>query len=313
VAKKKPYRFVLYLLLRGVCGLIYILPRRVAMALARGAGYLSYVFVLRQKNKTLQHLNLVFGGEKSPAEIKRLAIGVFENLIQTGAEILQFTKLTPAKLDKIVDAGEAFKTYDRVLACNKGLISVTAHIGNWELLAGVFGMKGYKGGVLARRIYYEPYNRWIVGLRESLKVPTIYRDDSSRTILKLLAKNQIVGLLPDQDVESLKGIFVPFFGKPAYTPVAPARLSISSGAPIVPNFLIRMPGDRYKIVMGEVIRPEGYATREEAVRKMTEAWMKQFEKVIREYPEQWAWMHNRWKTTPEILEAKTKKETAVNS
>jgi KDO2-lipid IV(A) lauroyltransferase len=299
VAKKKPYRFALYLLLRGVYGLFCLLPRPWALALARLGARLAFAVVLRQRNKTLEHLRLAFGKEKSEAEIAKLAEKVFENLTQTGAEVLQFTKLNAAKLDKIVDAGDAFQVYDRILAQGKGLISVTAHLGNWELLAGVFGMKGYKGGVLARRIYYEPYNAWIVGLRQALKVPTIYRDESSREILKLLAKNEIVGLLPDQDIDSLKGIFVPFFGRPAYTPVAPARLSIASGAPIVPNFLVRVPGDRYKLVMGDVIRPEANASRDEAVKKITEAWMYQFEKVIREYPEQWAWMHHRWKTTPE--------------
>lgn len=305
MAKKKPYRFALYLLLRGACGLIYVMPRAMALAFARVAGRAGFWIVTRQQRKTLENLRRVYGAEKSEAEIRGLAIQVFENLIQTGAEVLQFTKLTADKLDKIIDAGNAFQVYDKILGEGKGLISVTAHIGNWELLAGVFGMKGYKGGVLARRIYYEPYNEWIVGLRQSLKVPTIYRDDSSREILKLLAKNEIVGLLPDQDVESLKGIFVPFFGQPAYTTIAPARLSIASGAPIVPNFLIRIPGDRYKLVLGEPIRAQAGVPRDEAVKKITEDWMQQFESIIRKYPGEWAWMHNRWKTTPEKVLVKS--------
>ncbi len=311
MAKQKPYRFVLYLLFRGLSSVIYVLPRSIAMAFARGAGRLGFAVISRQRNKALESLGLAYGGEKTPAEIRKIAAAVFENMAMTGVEVLQFSKLTPVKLAKIVDAGEAFKRYDQLLAENKGLISLTAHIGNWELLAGVFGMKDYRGGVLARRLYYEPYNQWIVGLRQSLKVPTIYRDESSREILKLLAKNEIVGLLPDQDIDSLKGIFVPFFGRPAYTPVAPARLSLASGAPMVPNFLIRIPGNRYKIVMGEVIRPLDLP-REDAVKQMTGEWMRQFEKVIRQYPEQWAWMHNRWKTTEETLRQKSK-EVVVNS
>ena len=300
MAKKKPYRFALYLLIRGLAGIIYILPRRIALALARMGGWLAFWIVWRQQRKALENLRRVYADVKSEAEIRTIAIRVFENLTQTGTEVLQFTKLTAGDLDKIVDANQAFRVYDEILAQGKGLISVTAHLGNWELLAGVFGMKGYKGGVLARRIYYERYNEWIVGLRRSLKVPTIYRDDASREILTLLAKNEIVGLLPDQDVEGLKGIFVPFFGRPAYTTIAPARLSIASGAPVVPNFLVRVPGDRYKLVLGEVIRPDGGMPRDEAVKKITEQWMQQFEKMIREYPEQWAWMHHRWKTTPEM-------------
>ncbi len=304
MAKKKPYRFILYLLFRSLAAVISILPRSAAVGLARALGKLGFWVVLRQRNKTLESLRLAYGQEKSPAEIKRIASRVFENLALTGVEVLQFPKLSPEKLEKRVDAEEAFKVYDRILARNKGLISVTAHIGNWELLAGIFGMKGYKGGVLARRLYYEPYNQWIVRLRQSIKVPTIYRDDSSKEILQILKRNEIIGLLPDQDMESLKGIFVPFFGRPAYTTIAPARLSLASGAPIVTNFLIRTSGDRYKIVLGEILEPSLQKPRDEAVKDMTEAWMAEFEKVIRCYPDQWAWMHNRWKTTPEYLQKK---------
>lgn len=296
MAKKKPYRFVVYGIVRFWAGVIQILPRPVALGLARAGGAFAFAVVWRQRNKTLENLRRVFGAEKSESEIRLIGKKVFQNLALTGAEFLQFSKLRAEFLEKIVESSKAQKLYDQILAEGKGLISVTAHIGNWELLAGIFGMKGYKGGVLARRIYYEPFNRWIVGLRQSIKVPTIYRDDSSKEILKILARNEIIGLLPDQDMANMKGIFVRFFGKPAYTVVAPARLCLASGAPMVPNFLIRMPGDRYEVVAGKVIRAPQNVSRDEAVKIITEDWMQQFEKVIREYPEQWVWMHNRWKT-----------------
>jgi KDO2-lipid IV(A) lauroyltransferase len=79
---------------------------------------------------------------------------------------------------------------------------------------------------------------------------------------------------------------------------------VASGAPIVPNFLIRKPGNRYQVVIGNVIYPSQEAPRDEEVKRITEEWMRQFERVIREYPEQWAWMHNRWKTQPEHLKKK---------
>lgn len=310
MAKKKPYRFAIYLLLRGVNAVIQAVPRKMALGIAKAGGALAFYTVERQRKKTLDHLRLAYGNQKSEAEIRKIGLEVFENLAMTGAEVLQFKKLTPEKIAEIVDFGNARGLYDEILSRGKGLISVTAHIGNWELLAGSFGMMGYKGGVLARRLYYEPYNQWVVGLRAALKVPTIYRDDSSREILKTLQRNEIIGLLPDQDIDSLKGVFVPFFGRPAYTPVAPARLSIGSGAPVVPNFLVRVPGGNYKVIVGSVIDPVKFSgeTKEAAAEKMTQEWMSQFEKVIREYPGQWAWMHPRWKTTPESLKLKTPKD-----
>ncbi len=300
MAKKKPYRFPLYLFARTTAWIFSLLPRTAALYTVKAFGSFSFDLVGRQREKALTHLRMVFAKEKSEEEIRGIARQVFENMAMTSAELLQFPKMTAARAAEIVDSAEAVEVYDQLLSHGKGLISMTAHIGNWELLAGIFGLKGYKGAVLARRIYYEPYNSWVVGLRQAVKVPTLYRDDSSREILKRLAAGEIVGLLPDQDIDSLKGVFVPFFGKLAYTPVAPVRIAISTGAPMLPNFLIRENVTRYKLVVGQPIWPEAYKdlSREEAVLKMTENWMSQFEKVIRQYPGQWAWMHNRWKTQP---------------
>ena len=299
MAKKKPYRFFLYWAARFAAGLISLLPRTAALSLARWAGKAAFKIAGRQRTRTLAHLTAVYGQEKSAAEIEALGKKVFENSALTAVEILQFPEFRRTGLEKIVETDEASRVYDQLLAEGRGLISITAHLGNWELLAGAIVRKGYKAIVLARKIYYEPYNRWIVGLRRQLDVQTVYRDHASREIFKKLADNEIVGLLPDQDVDSLKGVFVPFFGRPAYTMVAPVRLALSSGAPILPNFLVRDGKDRYRIILGKVIRPVIEITREEAVLKYTEEWMRQFENVIRRYPEQWAWMHDRWKTRPE--------------
>ncbi len=312
MAKKKPYRFVLYLFARMCAWMFGLLPREWALRAAKLAGGIVFMTVARQRERTLKHLRVAIGRQNSELEINRIARQVFENMAMTGAEILQFPKLTPEKIAQFVDCGRAVEIYNRLLAEGKGLISMTAHIGNWELLAGIFGLKGYKGAVLARKIYYEPYNKWIVGLRAAMKVPTLYRDDSSREILKRLAAGEIIGLLPDQDIDSLKGTFVPFFGMPAYTSVAPARIALSTGAPMLPNFLIREGVSRYKLVVGEVIRPEAGLDREAAVQRMTENWMEQFEKVIRTYPGQWAWMHNRWKTKPESMKKEVQR-TVNNS
>ncbi len=302
MAKKKPYRYILYLACRAAAGIFYLLPRECALGLARILARLGYLVISRQRTKTLRHLDLAFGKEKTRAQKEAVARKVFEHSAMTAAEVLQFPKLNAKKIEKIVDLGNALEVYRSLLSEGRGLISITAHIGNWELLAGVFGLLGFRGAVLARRIYYEPYNQWIVGLRQSLHVPTLYRDQSSKEILKRLARSEIIGLLPDQDVESLKGIFVPFFGRPAYTPVAPVRLALASQSPMICNFLIRKPDGSYRMILGDVIRPAVQSSREEAIEKYTTQWMANFEKVIREYPEQWAWMHNRWKTRVPVEE-----------
>ncbi len=299
MAKRKPYRFFLYLFARGMAALICLLPRKAAQRLAVRAGSLAYGLVGRQRDKTLRNLRIAFGDSKSEREIQTIARGVFRNFAQTAVETLQFSKLSAGKIRQIVDVGNAEQVLRDLLAEGRGIISMTAHLGNWELLAAATIAMGFEASVIARKIYYEPYNRWIIGLRGSMNVKTIYRDNASRDILKVLGRNEIIGMLPDQDVEGLKGIFVDFFGKPAYTSVAPARLAFQLQTPILTNFMVRCPEGGYKWVLGDVIRPERGPSREEAVCQVTVRWMRSFEKVIQQYPEQWSWMHERWKTKPD--------------
>lgn len=299
MAKKKPYRFFVYLLARLAAELFSFVPRCVLHFLVRSLSLLLFLILKKQRQLMVKHLSQAFGDRKTPKEINAIARGVILNLGLTAADCLNLNRLTWRRVSEFVDAQNAFSVYDELLSEGRGIISMTAHIGNWELLAGTFGLKGYEGAVLARRIYYERYNAWIVGIRRHMNVRTIYRDQASREILNLLSQNKIIGLLPDQDIDSLKGVFVPFFGKEAYTPVAPARLAISSGAPIVCNFLIREPSGKYKIVIGDIIRAQTGQPRDLEVKRITESWMQAFEKMIAKYPEQWVWMHDRWKTRPE--------------
>ena len=267
--------------------------------MADGVGRLGYWFVSYQRTKILENLKLAYGNTKSLAELQDIGQRVMGHMLRTAVDFLRFARLSRNKVPSFVETGDAFSFCKDILQEGKGLIIMTAHIGNWELLAGIFCLQGFPGTVIGRRIYYEPYNRWIVELRNSVKVRTIYQDEAVRQIHKSLKAGEIIGLLPDQDRDKVRSIFVNFFGKPAYTSVAPVKFSLSTGAPILPAFMVRLSGNRYRLLLGELIRPKIEGDRAESIRKYTELWMKNFEEVIRQYPEQWGWMHDRWKTTPE--------------
>lgn len=297
MAKNKPYRFWLYLLARAFAAAFIALPRPAAFAFARLLGRIAYAVLPHHRSRTLENLRTAFGGRKDEKEIRRIAREVFKNMAETAAEMLRFPKVDHQYTCDHVESFEAgFGPMKQAQAEGKGVIAMTAHLGNWEMLAGLLTLKGMRIHAAARRIYYEPYNRWIVSIRSAVGVKTIYREEASREFLRVLSRKEMIGLLPDQDVDSFKGIYVDFFGRPAYTTVAPVRLSMASGAPIMPIFLVRV-GGRYRIIPGKRIEPViGEGGRDEAVRKYTAEWMKQFERVIEQYPEQWVWMHNRWKT-----------------
>jgi KDO2-lipid IV(A) lauroyltransferase len=300
--KKKPYRFILYLMARFSAAVLYILPRAMLLSSARFLGRIAYHLCVKDRKRALCNLKLAFGNTKTESEIQSIAHKVFENLAQTTLEVVQFPKLNSEKVEAFVEIGDAYEVYRQLLSEGKGLIALTSHIGNWELLGGIFTLKGFKGKAIVKNIYYEPYHRWIEKLRLSIKIQTIGRDQSSKAILTWLAQGGLIGILPDQDISELKGVFVDFFGTPAYTPVSPVKLSLASGAPILPIFLIRQPNDRYKIVLGKVIRPVIKTTRQEAILEYTRQWMGSCESIIRQHPEQWGWMHNRWKTKKDEIE-----------
>ena len=197
-----------------------------------------------------------FGKEKSSTEVKRLAKGVFKNLTQTAFEVLQFPKWKNYPLDQIIDFGDAPEKYRSLLAEGKGLITITSHLGNWELLGGIPKMKGFKSKAIARRLRDPNFQNWAEHLRTSIGVDLIYRTESPKKIFQCLRSGEALGLLPDQDIAGLKGVFVDFFGKPAHTSIAPVKLALTTGAPIACVFLVRMPKNHYKIIFKNVIRPK---------------------------------------------------------
>ena len=236
MAKRRFYRYPVYLLARLGAGLLLALPRNWALAFANGVGHLGYRLVSRQKTKILENLKLAYGDTKSSAELETIGRGVMGHMLQTAVDFLRFATLSREKAASFVEAGDAYSFCKDILQEGKGLIIMTAHLGNWELLAGSFCLNGCKGAVIGRRIYYEPYNRWIVGLRSSVSVQTIYQDEAARQLHKRLKAGEVVGILPDQDRDSVRGIFVDFFGKPAFTSVAPVKFAMNSGTPVLPAF-----------------------------------------------------------------------------
>jgi len=268
------------------------------LGIADFSGWAAWQMLPKERRKVIQHLEIAFGSSKSSSEYYRIGQAVFQNLGKTAVDTLRIPKLSKTDLEALILERHVFERVEEALKGGDGLICATAHIGNWELIPVVIASRGYQGGVIGRRIYYEPFNRVLEKIREGAGAKVFYRDESPKPILSALKKNQIVGVLPDQDVDSLDGVFIPFFGKLAYTPSAPAKLSLASGAPILPLFMIRRES-RYELQCGDIIWPEEGASKEEAVLKITKRISNVIESYVKQYPEQWVWMHRRWRSRPQ--------------
>ncbi len=275
-----------------------MLPRTWALAIGSVLGSLSCLLVKKERLKTEAHLKQVYGDQKTDVEIQKIARGVFVNMALSAVDWILYPRFSKDNWKKLVYWTDEVDRVQKILDQGKGAILVTGHFGNWEMLAATFSILGYEGAVVGRRIYYEPYNSLIVNTRLSKGVKTFYRDDSPRPLLRLLKNNQILGIVADQDVNTIEGIFVPFLGKLAYTPDSPARLSLATGAPIVPAFMVR-DGKHYRLKVEEPIYPNKDADRTEEIDRITRLWNDQIAAYVLKYPEQWAWMHRRWKTRPE--------------
>ena len=304
--KRRLTRRLMFLGFQGLRAVVQWLPLPAAQALGRGLGRAAYGLLRGQRRLTEEHLRVAWGPSLPADQRRRIARGVFMNLGQTAMEWLLLPTLSTAALQRLVRS-EGTEHLTAALAKGRGAIIVTAHFGNWELIPFCLRSLGFEGGVLARRLRYPEYESFLIELRRSRGVSTVTRDvalhgqptppkqplrlrrpgargASLTAIARLLRANQIIGMLPDQDVDSLNGIFVDFFGRPAYTPIGPAALSLMTGAAIVPCFLVR-DGKQCRLVIEPALYATPSANRTEAMTKLTQAWCGVVESYIRRYPD----------------------------
>ena len=293
MAKKKFYRPILVWFFLTARSFFMCLPYRWGFAFGGTLGKVCYFLLKKERNKMLEHLKLAFGQEKSEAELRKIARANFEHYGQMAAELALIDKLIP-RFDEFVRAS-GYEHFDKALALGRGVVVVIAHFGNWEIMGGYTALKGYPCTVIARKIYFEKYDRLLVELRNKMKVQTIYRDESVKDMLRVFKANRMLGFVVDQDVETVDGVFVNFFGRPAHTPTAPVRFSQVTGAPIIPVFIVREGIKHHMIVEPAIARSET-GDKEKDTLADTQTWVSIQEKYICQYPHLWVWNHKRWKT-----------------
>ncbi|WP_224364781.1 lysophospholipid acyltransferase family protein [Hyalangium versicolor] len=294
---KRLKRFLRYLLVRAALALVHPMPLGVARWLGVRFGTFAFLVAGGERRKALKSLVRAFP-EKTDAERLSLARSCFRHL---GAAMFEVG--CTAALDRELKQLVAWPAEDRqvleaALARGKGVVFVSGHVGNWELLARRVASEGFPCQSIAKETS-DPRLTALVGrFRARGKVRSIWRgqDGAARHMLRALKGGEILGLLIDQDTK-VQSFFVPFFGELAATPRAAADLAIRTGAAVVVGFCQREPTG-YRLRMEEVPLP-AEQDREAAALALTAALSQRIEQAIRRAPEQWVWMHQRWKTRPE--------------
>jgi len=285
-----------YLLVTGFIRLLRLLPRRVALTLMRLLGCLAFALALGPRRRTIAHLTFVYGREQSPAAINSLARRVFIHFATVAGDFVRLPVILQGDINQLVTAS-GMEHLDRAFATGQGLLMITCHFGNWELLGGWLARNGYRMGVVGTTLFDPRLDRILVETRESSGVTNIARGKGTREILRVLKRGEAVGMLIDQDTK-VDGVFVDFFGRPAHTPTGPVVLARRLGLPIIPIFCYLKDDFTYQI---ECLPPlELVKSGDEAydIRTNTQRCSAAYEAMIRRFPEQWVWMHKRWKTQP---------------
>jgi KDO2-lipid IV(A) lauroyltransferase len=301
VAKHPLYRKIrddlFYLLVVSFIGLLRLLPRRVALALLRSLGRLAFALASGPRHRAIEHLTMVYGDQKSPAEIKELARRVFIHFATAAADFVRIPVIIKQGINRLVSAS-GIEHLDRAFATGDGLLMITCHFGNWEILGAWLAQNGYPMSVVGTSLFDPRLDRILVETRNRAGYTNITRGKGTREIIRTLKKGEAVGMLIDQDTKA-DGVFVDFFGRPAYTPTGPVVLARRLNLPIIPIFAYLKDDFTYQV---ECLPPLDLVKTENEdsdIRINTQKCSDAYEAMIRRFPEQWVWMHKRWKTRPE--------------
>ena len=255
---------------------------------------LFYHAVAKHRLIALHNLRCAFP-EKDMEELIRIAKGVYRNLAITAAEFFDLPSITKENLHEWVEL-EGLEHFEAGIAQGKGLLTIIAHFGNWELMP-VTGPLFLKSSYIVYRPLDSPVLDNIVEhvrtINGNIMVP---KGGSGKRIMTLLKENQCIGILSDQNVSAREGVFVDFFGRPACTGAGLAVLALRSGAPVLPMFMARQKSGKYKFILKPLVEISRTGDYEADLLENTQRFTKVVEDIVREYPDQWFWIHQRWKT-----------------
>ena len=274
------------------------MPRPLSRAFAIGISQVVYLLHFRLRQVGMRNLAMVFP-EKSEAERARILRGVFASLGRQLAELCQFPKYTPENIDEVVTY-EGLENYERAYARRKGVLFLTAHFGGWELSAFAHSLHGHWLHIVMRPMDNQYLDRLLQNYRTMHGNKTVATDDFVRGLLAAMKAGETVGILMDTNMTPPQGIFVDFFGIPACTASGLARIALRTDAAVVPGFTIWDPALRkYRLRFDPALELIRSGDLEADIAANTQLFTRVIEEYVRKYPDQWLWVHRRWKTRPE--------------
>ncbi len=289
-----------YLLVRLIVGFAQMLTIRQSYALAKLLAKFFYRIDARHRAVGMENLLLAFGDVYNEAERDKIVQGVYEHFCMMIMEILHI----PRKLhltnwrNRITLVGHE-EILDRLMDGGP-MIMLSGHFGNWEMAGYLFGVFGFPPNSVARTLDNPYLERYLRRFREATGQKLIPKAGGYDQMLEVLRNGGVLSFLADQDAGQ-RGLYVNFFGRPASTHKAIALLAIEHQAPVVVGYARRIgPGFRYEVGCDAIIEPSEWTGTSDDVQLLTQRYTSALEKIIRRDPEQYLWLHRRWKHQPKI-------------
>jgi len=274
-----------------------LLPRPLSRAAAISLAWLVYFLHGRLRHVGMRNLTLAFP-EKKRGERAHILRGEFTSLGRQLAEVCQFPRYTLENVSRVV-VYDGFENYERAFTRGKGVLFLTAHFGGWELSAFVHSLHGHPMHVVVRNLDNVYLDRLIQSYRSMHGNATVNKDNFVRGLLAAMKAGEVVGILMDTNMTPPQGIFVNFFGVPACTASGLARIALRTDAAVIPTFTIWDPTLRkYRLRFDPAVNLLRSGNDEDDIVSNTQLFTKITEDYVRRYPEQWLWVHRRWKTRP---------------
>jgi len=278
--------------------LLGLLPRRAARGIGAGVGALAYRILPRLRSVGTRNLEIAFP-EWSEGQRQEVLRKLYRNLGWELAEFCQMPGYTPENTRSFLRY-DGLERYVAARDKGKGVLIVTGHLGAWELSSFYHSLMGHSMSMVIRRLDNAKVDQLVNGIRCLHGNRVLHKDDFARGLLGAMRQGESVGILMDTNMTPPQGVFVPYFGKLACTASGLARVALKTGATVLPGFMLWEEAERkYVLHFGEEIVFDRTGDDEADTVTNTAKCTAAIEAYVRQYPDQWLWVHRRWKTRPE--------------
>ncbi|MDP7029358.1 MAG: lysophospholipid acyltransferase family protein [Phycisphaerales bacterium] len=287
-----------YVPARALAAAIQCFPERANLATFRAAARVYAGLNARHRNRAIDNLRQSFP-ERSPAEVRRIAVASIEHLFQLAAvdAIMMGRRIRPDTWHRHIDVTPAAPAID-ILASDQPSLLLTGHCGNWELLGYGLSVMGYPMAALARPLDNPLLNDWALGIRQAWGLEVLTKWGATPRMQEILEAGGRLGFIADQNAGD-QGVFVPFFGRLASAYKSIALLAMRFETPIVVAMARRRSqAIDYEIVIGDIITPQDWAAQDDPLYYITARYTRGLESLVAACPEQYLWIHRRWKSRP---------------